>query len=75
MFRNNHANKACNEEILYFDILAQPTKFPTIFSQSNGFRLTGLKIDKSNMIEKSILEKEGNYNGEEKLNNLVKVCS
>ena len=43
---------------VFFDIIARPTKFPTIFSQSNGFRLTGLNVDKSQMIKKNLVLKE-----------------
>ena len=49
-------------------ILAQPTKFPTIFSQSNGFRLTSFNVDKSKMIKKNIVVAPGEEenNAEEK---------
>ena len=50
-----------------FDILARPTKFPTIFSQSNGFRLTGMNVDKSQMIKKNLmLTEEENETDKEK---------
>ena len=55
---NINAKEPCNEENLYFDILAQPTKFPTIFSQSNGFRLTRLNEEKSGMIKKNLYVSE-----------------
>ena len=72
---NINAKEPCNEENLYFDILAQPTKFPTIFSQSNGFRLTRLNEEKSGMIKKNsfVSEKEEEeQSGKGKNDKLVK---
>ena len=39
---------------LHFVFLAYTTRFPTVFSQSSGFRLTGLKETESKMIEKNV---------------------
>ena len=72
---NINAKEPCNEENLYFDILAQPTKFPTIFSQSNGFRLTRLNEEKSGMIKKNLfvsVKEEEEQSGKGKNDKLVK---
>ena len=39
---------------LHFVFLAYTTRFPTVFSQSSGFRLTGLKETEAKMIEKNV---------------------
>ena len=56
-----------------FDILARPTKFPTIFSQSNGFRLTGMNVDKSQMIKKNLMLTEKENDADEQKSKAVKI--
>ena len=59
-------------KIFHSDILAHPTRFPTIFSQSNGFRLTGLNVDKSQMIKKNLVLKEEDNDVDEQKSKAVK---
>ena len=65
-------NKLVKRNFIFFDILAYPTKFPTIFSQSNGFRLTGMNVDKPQMIKKNLMLTE-QENVDEQKNRGVRI--
>ena len=54
IIRNNRVYNTPNTGNRNFVFIAYTTRFPTVFSQSGGFRLTGLKETESKMIEKDV---------------------